>query len=77
MHGFLKQYNHSTMIFDDAMINWKDTDFTAFNLINFYHDARQGKYASQCPLAKRESSAKNAFVDDKSCKKRKNLTKQR
>jgi len=53
MHGFLKQYNHSTMIFDDAMINWKDTDFTAFNLINFYHDARQGKYASQCPLAKR------------------------
>jgi hypothetical protein len=30
IYGYLKHHNHSTMDFDDAIINWKDTDFTAF-----------------------------------------------
>jgi hypothetical protein len=48
IYGYLKHPNHSVMVFDDAMINWKDTDFTEFDWPDFYQDAK--KNILQMPL---------------------------
>jgi hypothetical protein len=39
--GCLKHHNHSTMVFDDVIINWKFTDFNAFDWTDFFEDAKE------------------------------------
>jgi hypothetical protein len=29
------------MVFDDAMIDWKDTDFSHYDWTDFYHEAKE------------------------------------
>jgi hypothetical protein len=41
IYGYLKQHNRSTMVFDDASIEWKDTDFPKNNWQDFYRDAKE------------------------------------
>jgi hypothetical protein len=31
MYGYLKHHNYSTMVFYDAVIDWKGTDFNNYN----------------------------------------------
>lgn len=39
IYGYLKQYNHSTMVFDDQEINWNENDFVHYDWKDFYTDA--------------------------------------
>ncbi len=62
INGYLKHHNHSTTAFDDTMINWKDTGFTAFDWTDFYQDAKEN-IPPNAPQPRGNSVQINAFVD--------------
>ncbi len=39
--GYLKHHDHSTMVFDDAYFDWKDSDFHSYDWSEFYRDATE------------------------------------
>ncbi len=41
IYGYLKHHNRSTMVFNDATIDWKDTDFSHYDWTDFYHKAKE------------------------------------
>jgi len=45
IYGFLTSHERSTMVFDDAYINWNDSDFTVYYSTDFY-----GRVQEDIPL---------------------------
>lgn len=62
IYGYLKNHNRSTMVFDDATIHWKDTDFTEFDWTEFYQDAKES-IPPNAPQPRGNPVQINAFVD--------------
>ncbi len=61
-YGYLRHHNHSTMVFDDAMIDWKDTDFNHYGWTDYYHEAKEN-ILPNAPLPKGNPVQINAFLD--------------
>ena len=62
IYGYLKHHNRSTMVFDDAMIDWKDTDFSHYDWTDFYHEAKEN-IPPNAPVPRGNPVQINAFVD--------------
>jgi hypothetical protein len=62
IYGYLKQHSRSTMVFDDAPIEWKDTDFPKNDWQDFYRDASES-IPPNAPKPRGTPVQINAFVD--------------
>jgi hypothetical protein len=62
IYGYLKIHNRSTMVFDDAPIEWKDTDFHINDWQEFYRDAKES-IPPNAPEPRGMPVQINAFVD--------------
>lgn len=62
IYGYLRHHNHFAMVFDDTMIKWKDTDFTASDWTDFYQDTRVN-IPPNAPQTRGNPAQINAFVD--------------
>jgi hypothetical protein len=62
IYGYLKHHNRSTMVFDDAMIDWKDTDFNHNDRTDLYHEAKEN-IPSNALVPRGNPVQINAFVD--------------
>ncbi len=62
IYGYLKQHNRSTMVFDDAPIEWKDTDFPINDWQEFCRDAKES-ISLNAPEPRGMPAQINTFVD--------------
>jgi hypothetical protein len=62
IYGYLKHFNRSTLVFDDAMIDWKDTDFNHYDWTDVYHEAKEN-IPPNAPVPRGNPVQINAFVD--------------
>jgi hypothetical protein len=60
--GYLKSHDRSTMVFDDAPLLWKDTDFPSYDWQEFYPNAQE-EIPTNAPSPRGNPIQINVFVD--------------
>lgn len=62
IYGYLKSHNRSTMVFDDAYINWNEADFTHYDWTDFYGNVQE-ETPRNAPKPLGNPVQMNVFVD--------------
>jgi hypothetical protein len=62
IYGYLKSHMRSTMVFDDAYINWNEKDFTSYDWTDFYGNVQE-EIPKNAPQPRGKPVQLNVFVD--------------
>lgn len=62
IYGYLKSHTQSTMVFNDAYINWKEANFTKYDWKDFYGEIQE-EIPSNAPKPLGNPVQMNVFVD--------------